>query len=129
VPEGNVGKQSGAVTINNPQDYGGHQGPDDGRGLFGTRDSPMIFLRPKFRPQVMAEQRAMYMDNIRTWLVIANTFTNFPQEKYNGNDPLGTLSVKATRVLGDKLLDALVGEFEQKRVAGTKREASPLSRS
>jgi hypothetical protein len=80
VSEGDGGRQRGAVTINNPQDYGGDEGPDDGRGLFGTRDYPMIFLRLKFRPEVMEAQRAMYMDNIRTWLIVANTFTNFPQQ-------------------------------------------------
>jgi len=106
-PEG--GQQAGAVTVNNPQSYG--------EGLFGERHYPMIFLRLTFPAAVPAAMRAMYMDNIRTWLMIANAFTNFPQEHYDGDDPLGTLSVTAIRQLGDRLLEAAVGTFEQRHAA------------
>lgn len=101
----------GAVTLNNPQDY------SQDHGLFGTPEYPMIFLRLKFPAELDLTQQAGYMGNIRTWLVIANTYTNFPIDDYNGGDPLATRSVSAIKILGDKLIDALVGTFEQRRAA------------
>lgn len=98
----------GAVTLNNPQDYE--------RGLFGAPDYPMIFLKLKFPAGISAKEKAAYIDNIRTWLVIANTFTNFPGN-YNGGDPLGTRSVSQVRTLGDQLLKAMAGTAQEKRAA------------
>lgn len=95
----------GAITINNPQSYQ--------RGLFGTPDYPMIFVKPTFPDGVTNEQKHQYIANIRTWMMIANTFTEFPPD-YNGGDPLATRSVGQVKELGDKLLAALAGDEEAK---------------
>ena len=94
---------AGSITINNPQDYQ--------EGLFGDVTYPMIFIKPQFPGQLTAKQQQAYVNNIRTWLVIANTFTEFPGN-YNGGDPLATRSVAQIEELGDKLLEALGGEKE-----------------
>ncbi|MCA9555891.1 MAG: hypothetical protein KC933_38040, partial [Myxococcales bacterium] len=93
----------GAITINNPQNYQ--------QGLFGTPDYPMIFVKPTFPEGLSNEEKMAYVDNIRTWLVIANTFTNFPGN-YNGGDPLATRGPEQVKALGDKLLAALSGDQE-----------------
>ena len=90
----------GAITLNNPQNYE--------RGLFGEPDYPMIFLKLKFPPGLNEADKTAYMDNFRTWLTIANTFTNFPGE-YNGGDPLGTRSPAQTKEIGDQLIKAMTG--------------------
>lgn len=90
----------GAITLNNPQNYEG--------GLFGTADYPMIFLKLKFPPGLNEADKTAYMDNFRTWLTIANTFTNFPGE-YNGGDPLGTRSPSQIKEIGDQLIKAMTG--------------------
>lgn len=99
-PDETGGRASGAITINNPQDYKD--------GLFGSDAYPMIFLKLVFPASIDARTRRQYVDNIRTWLLIANTYTEFPDD-YNGGDPLGTRSVSQIEEFGDTLLQALVG--------------------
>lgn len=101
-------KSKGAITLNNPQTYEG--------GLFGSADYPMIFLKLKFPPGLNAADKKAYMDNFRTWLTIANTFTNFPGE-YNGGDPLGTRSPAQIKEIGDQLIKALTGTPEEQAAA------------
>lgn len=91
----------GVITINNPQEYES--------GLFGDHTYPMIFVKPVFPTGVPAPIQRAYINNIRTWLIIANTFTVFPGN-YDGGDPLATRSVAQIRMLGDKLLEALAGD-------------------
>ena len=93
----------GVLSVNNPQDYQA--------GLFGAPNYPMIFIRPIFPSGLSDSQITDYINNIRTWLVIANTFTHFPGD-YNGGDPLGTRNVEQVKQLGDNLLDALLGKRE-----------------
>ena len=100
LPGGGVG----AITLNSPQIHE--------KGLFGVPKYPMIFLRLVFPPGIDADARRAYLDNIRTWLVIANTYTDFPND-YNGGDPLGTRSVGSIGTLAEKLLDSLVGTQTQ----------------
>ncbi len=95
--------KDGVITLNNPQDYQ--------NGLFGPKDYPMIFIKPIFPEGVSKEKVRDYVNNIRTWLAIANTFTVFPDD-YNGGDPLATCSVEQVKQLGDKLIDALLGNQE-----------------
>jgi hypothetical protein len=104
--------RNGAVTINNPQNYGRPHSV----GLFGDAKYPMIFLRLRFPSGLSLAEQEKYMHNIRAWLVIANTYTNFTED-YNGGDPLGTRSVKAIIMLGDKLLGAMTGTFDQREAA------------
>ncbi|MBL8949654.1 MAG: hypothetical protein JNK82_02680 [Myxococcaceae bacterium] len=101
-------KEAGAITLNNPQNYE--------QGLFGEADYPMIFLKMKFPPGISGADKQAYMDNIRTWLTIANTFTNFPGD-YNGGDPLGTRSVSQVKTMGDKLIQAMTGDPAQQAEA------------
>lgn len=102
--------EKGAITLNNPQNYQ--------NGLFGEPTYPMIFIKPKF-PSFFddkPELKKAYADNIRTWAVIANTFTNFPGD-YNGGDPLATRSPEQIKKLGDKLLQALAGTSAERQEA------------
>jgi len=101
-------KEPGAITLNNPQTYE--------RGLFGDASYPMIFLKMTFPPGISGAEKQAYMDNIRTWLTVANTFTNFPGD-YNGGDPLGTRSVSQVKELGDQLIKALTGDATQQAEA------------
>ena len=94
----------GAITLNNPQDY------HTDVGLFGTEVYPMIFVKPRFPNAVSADSARRYVDNIRTWAVIANTYSEFPIGNYNGNDPLATRTVPQVEAFGTKLLDAITGE-------------------
>lgn len=91
----------GVVTINNPQTY--EASP------FGSETYPMIFVKPVFPLEISPQMQRAYVNNIRTWLIIANTFTFFPAN-YDGGDPLGTRSAGQVRTLGDKLLEALAGD-------------------
>lgn len=97
------GGKAGVLTVNNPQGYQA--------GLFGAADYPMIFIKPVF-PSVLSNDKIIdYVNNIRTWLVIANTFTHFPSN-YDGGDPLATRNVEQVKQLGNKLLSALLGDQE-----------------
>lgn len=105
----------GAVTINQPQAY--HKNPDQYRHpkvplrLFGNADYPMFFIKPKFPASLSARQKRQYVDNIRTWVIISNTFTVFPsRETYDGKDPIATHCLEEIQILGEKLLHALVGD-------------------
>ncbi|MFC1510206.1 hypothetical protein ACFL49_00915 [Candidatus Omnitrophota bacterium] len=95
--------KEGVITVNNPQACE--------EGLFGAVDYPMIFIKPDFPSGLSNEKVIDYVNNIRTWLVLANTFTVFPPE-YDGGDPLATRNVEQLKQLGDKLLDALSGDRE-----------------
>ncbi len=101
-------KEPGAITLNNPQTYE--------QGLFGDPSYPMIFLKVKFPAGLSGADKQAYMDNIRTWLTIANTFTNFPGD-YNGGDPLGTRSVSQVKTMGDQLIKAMTGDAAQQAEA------------
>ncbi len=97
----NTKRGPGVITINNPQTY--EASP------FGSEIYPMIFVKPVFPAGVSPQMQRAYVNNIRTWLIIANTFTVFPED-YDGGDPLATRSVGQIRALGDKLLEALAGD-------------------
>jgi hypothetical protein len=104
------GKQ-GVISISNPQDYHKRRNHSRARiGLFGSVDYPSILIKPKFPEYFSPRLKRQYVDSIRTWLVIANTFSYFPGDGYNGGDPLATISVKDVKYLGDKLLAALTGD-------------------
>jgi len=100
-----VGVEGGVITVNNPKNYQG--------GLFGDPDYPMIFVKPKFPSGISAETQKHFVDNIRTWLVIANQFTDFP-DNYDGGDPLSTTTKEDLMLLGNQLLLALQGSSEAK---------------
>lgn len=100
-----VGVENGVVTVNNPQNYEG--------GLFGSQEYPMIFIKPKFPSIVTTEQAKKYVDNIRTWLVIANTFTHFPSD-YDGGDPLSCIDKASVLRMGEALIGALNGDAQCK---------------
>lgn len=102
------------VTLNNPMAYD--------NGAFTKKDEknyPMLLIRPRLKAAVSrllteSEER-QYMDNVRTWALIANTFTKFPGNgRYNGNDPLATRSIPDIKVLGGKLVEALLGSDSAK---------------
>lgn len=97
--------RDGVLTINNPRGYEG--------GLFGEPDYPMILLRPKFPSYITSEMQKAYIDNIRTWLVIANTFSQFPGD-YDGGDPLGCIDKERILKYGKALLQALMGDQSAK---------------
>jgi len=114
-----INDKPGVVTINQPQDY--HRYRDQHRQdevpyrLFGNADYPMFFIKPKFPDGLSARQKRQYVDNIRTWVIIANTFTEFPsRETYNGKDPIATHCVEKIEILGEKLLRAMIGERQAK---------------
>ena len=98
-----VGIDGGAITINNPQDYM--------EGLFGEKTYPMIFIKPRFPIGVSPEGTKAYIDNIRAWAVIANTFTKFPSN-YNGSDPLKCTTKDQILEFGRVLVRALLGDQE-----------------
>lgn len=106
--------KAGVIAISNPQNY--YRRKNNARvplGLFGTEDYPAIFIKPKFPDDFSPELKRQYLDNIRAWLIIANTFTRFPDEdRYNGNDPLMTINLRKIKILGDKLLQALNDKTE-----------------
>lgn len=93
-----VGVTDGVITINNPQNYQ--------NGLFGDPSYPSIFIKPKFPEHFSLEQVNAYITNIRTWLTIANTFTEFPGN-YNGSDPLTCINKDKVIQMGNALLGAL----------------------
>lgn len=93
-----VGIKDGVITVNNPQPYQ--------NGLFGEPDYPMIFVKPKFPSGVSDQEITAYTQNIRTWLVIANTFSTFPGD-YNGSDPLTCIDKDKILKMGKALLGAL----------------------
>ncbi len=99
-----VGVEGGVITINNPQNYQG--------GLFGEDDYPMTFIKPVLNSPLSNELEAEYFDNVRTWLIIANCFTQFPDGNYNGGDPLNAYTLERIEVFGDMLLSALIGDEE-----------------
>ena len=99
-----VDGNAGVVTVNNPQDCQ--------EGLFGEPSYPMIFVKPRFPKALAPSKVAQYVDNIRTWLVIANTLTKFPENNYNGGDPLATRSVGQIQMLAGKLVAALGGDAD-----------------
>jgi len=105
------------ISISAPQLY--HLQKNSSRkpmGLFGTEDYPSIFIKPKFPDSLPAKLKRQYVDNIRTWLVIANTFTVFPEkDAYNGQDPLTTTDLEKVKEMGDKLLLALTGNSPAKK--------------
>jgi hypothetical protein len=76
----------------------------------------MIFVKPEFPEGLSNAETMAYVDNIRTWLTIANTFTDFPGD-YNGGDPLGQRSPDQIRKLGDVLIKALTGTPEEQAEA------------
>lgn len=96
-----VGVKGGVVTVNNPQSYQ--------RGLFGDEDYPMIFVKPKLPSNLTPSQTAEYIDNIRTWSVITNTFTKFPGN-YDGGDPLTCVDKESILKMGHALINALKGD-------------------
>jgi len=96
-----VGVKQGVMTINNPQGYE--------EGLFGHADYPMIFVKPTFPATVAPAQAKHYIDNIRTWSVIANTFSVFPGD-YNGGDPLSCMTRDQVINFGKALVRALLGD-------------------
>jgi len=96
-----VGVKGGVVTVNNPQDYQ--------QGLFGNEDYPMIFVKPKLPANLTPSQAAEYINNIRTWSVIANTFTKFPGN-YDGGDPLTCIDKVSILKMGNALINALRGD-------------------
>jgi hypothetical protein len=101
-----VGVENGVITINNPQDYQ--------NGLFGNETYPMIFVKPVLPSGLSDAERVAYFDNVRTWLVIANTFTAFPGN-YDGGDPLSCSTVEQINEFAIKLIDALLGDADARR--------------
>lgn len=100
------------ISISAPQDYH-RQNSSSNKflGLFGTEEYPLIFIKPQFPKLFSTELKRHYVDNIRTWLVIANTFTVFPKNgAYNGNDPLTITSLEMVKEVGNNLLLALTGD-------------------
>ena len=93
-----VRTKDGVITVNNPQDYQ--------QGLFGDPSYPMIFTKPVFPDSLTPAQVQAYIQNIRTWLVIANTFTVFPGN-YNGSDPLTCLDKTKILKMGKSLVGAI----------------------
>lgn len=102
----------GVISISAPQRY--HRQKDSSRrplGLFGSENYPSIFIKPQFPDSLPVKLKRQYVDNIRTWLVIANTFTVFPARNiYNGYDPLATTDLEKVKLMGDNLLLALTGD-------------------
>ncbi len=96
--------QPGAMTINSPQDYE--------RGLFGTIDYPMVFVKPIF-PEAIRENAdttlaKKFNDNIRTMMVAFNAVSDFPGD-YNGGDPLGAQSPERVKVMVANMILAIAG--------------------
>jgi hypothetical protein len=96
-----VGLEGGVATLNNPKQYE--------NGLFGDNKYPMIFLRLKFPEGISEEKARHYMDNIRSWLVILNTYTEFPGD-YDGGDPLSCVTKEALAKFAKMLVAALLGD-------------------
>jgi len=100
----------GVITLNNPQDY---PAPDPGEiGLFGPRDYPITWVKPEFPDSLPQHIVRAYIDNIRTWFVILNTVTLFPDNSYNGGDPLGAISPDAIRQCASLALRSIAGDAE-----------------
>lgn len=98
-----VGVEDGVITVNNPQDYQ--------NGLFGAPDYPMIFIKPEFPQSINEGKKKEYIQNMRTWLVIANQFTVFPGD-YNGSDPLTCTDKSKILKMGNALIGALLNNPE-----------------
>jgi hypothetical protein len=91
-------------TINNPQDY------ESGR--FGKSNYPMIFVRPVLTDRISTELKKDYYQNIKNWLLLLNTYTEFPSD-YNGGDPLNGSYIKDIKRFGDLILGKiLIGTSE-----------------
>jgi len=106
----------GVITLNNPQNY---PDPDPGEiGLFGPREYPITWVRPEFPAGLAKHKVQAYIDNIRTWLVILNTVTLFPENSYNGGDPLGAISPDAIRYCASLALRSMSGDPEATKELG-----------
>ena len=93
----------GAVTMNNPQTY------QD--GLFGSPDYQMMFFKPVYPGYLEPQQRAMVVDNVRNWLMVMASVTEFPGD-YNGNDPLAAASPERVRTYARQGIRAIAGDEE-----------------
>lgn len=107
------------ITLNKPQTF--HLSRDNFREdrrqirLFGNADYPMIYIKPTFPKKIDAQLKHHYLDNIRTWMMIINTFCQFPKrKKYNGKDPIGTYTVERVERLMYYLLQAMAGDARAK---------------
>lgn len=79
--------------------------------MFGAPANVLIFLKPVFPGRLEAGEIRRYVDNITAWTAIANTFSVFPYRKlFNGKDPLVTIDLEKITTLGDRSLEALLGE-------------------
>ena len=96
-----MGVKAGVVTINNPSKYLA--------GSFGDKSYPMIISKIKSNGRVPGDLWTKYEKNIRTWAVIANAFTVFPDD-YNGSDPLKVRTKEQLIEFGNYLLEALCGD-------------------
>lgn len=96
-----VGVDKGVLTINNPRGYC--------NGGFGGADYPSIFIKPQYPSGLSNNEIKMYQDNIRTWLILANKFSEFPGN-YNGSDPLKCITKEAILEFGKALINATLGD-------------------
>lgn len=98
----------GVITITNPQNY--HRINIDRNkqpGLFGLPWEVLLILKPRLPQHLGNDLKRHYVNNIRTWLFIVNTLTQFPKSHlYNGYDPLTVKNLAELREFGSQLLRA-----------------------
>ncbi len=104
--------KAGVISLANPQRFFRKRNKRrTPHGLFGAPAHVLIFLKPVFPGKLDALEIRRYVDNITAWTAIANTFSVFPnRERFNGKDPLATIDLEKVATLGDRLLEALLGE-------------------
>ena len=98
--------KSGVVATDSPRSYA----LSNDAGHANNKDYPFLLWRVKFLGDVShAEQRA-YINNIRTWSMLFNKVTKFPQD-YNGNDNLMTYDMEKVVEFASHVLGALTGSL------------------
>lgn len=98
-------KESGVMTINNPQNY--LKGCFDGFG-YGC----FFVQKLKFPEGITPSEETAYKQNIVTMTALANTFIPFAQNNFNGADPLGIHNLEKVQEAGEKLILAVYGDRE-----------------
>lgn len=94
------GGDQGVITMNNPQTYQ--------NGLFGSPSYQMIFMKPQYPEYLPAERVTQVKENIRNWLAVFATVTEFPGS-YNGNDPLAAANRDQLVPYVTRAIEAIAG--------------------
>lgn len=102
----------GVITLNIPQDYHKQfvKGKVRLRGLFGYKNSPMIFFKLRFPANMPGELVWQYLNNICSWALMTNGYAAFPEaDNYNGADPVTAITLKKIDHFGRQLIKAMAG--------------------